>query len=298
MIGNRLFRSRLYKVTAVLILFSLCFTGCLTMTDFALSNADPIYDKLMESMMDLPNAQVAKEGLPGMAILMASMVALSPENPKLLGLAGAVYGIWGFLIESEDMEFAMELYTVGESYGLRGVKCLDDDIKKGLEDEGKTLADFADKVDEDNMDVVFFYTFVKALHMFADMENPYVLAEAGDVFAMIERIGEVDESFFFYTPALFKAGIAAFGGPLMGFNRDDAKKMFEDTMAKMDNKMLLGYWIWARFYAVTIMDEKLFDETVEYVLNTPNNALPGGALLNAIAKIKVEELKKNKDRYF
>ena len=33
--------------------------------------------------------------------------------------------------------------------------------------------------------------------------------------------------------------------------------------------MLLGHIFYARFYAATIMDERLFDETLDYILDTP-----------------------------
>ncbi len=282
----------------IIIYVLICFTGCLSMTRMGLNNADAIYDELVKSMMDLPNAQVAIEGMPGMALMIAALISLSPENPKLLGLGAMAYGCWGMLVEDERKEYAMELYQIGESYGLRGLKCLDDDIKEGIEKDGKDVIDFTDQIEMDNMDVVFWYVLCKALRMFGDMENPYILAEAGNVIAVIDRIAVLDPSYFFYCPALFQATIAAFGGPMMGYTHVQANKMFKEALAKTDNKMLLGHWLYARFYAVTIMDEKLFDETVEYVLETPNSALPGGQLINAIAKIKVRKLKENKEKFF
>ncbi len=288
--------SVLFRVSIVTVLIFL--TGCLSITRMGLNNADAVYDELVTSMMDLPNAQVAIEGMPGMALMISAMISLSPDNPKLLGLGAMAYGCWGMLIEDDRKEYAMELYQIGESYGLRGIKALDDDIKKGIEEDGKDIINFTDKIEKENMDVVFWYVLCKALRLFGDMENPYILIEAGNVIAVIDRIAEIEPSYFFYCPALFQATFAAFGGPMLGYTYVQANKMFKEALEKTNNKMLLGYWLYARFYAVTIMDEKLFDETVEYVLETPNNALPGGQLINAIAKIKIRKLMEEKENFF
>jgi hypothetical protein len=88
------------------------------------------------------------------------------------------------------------------------------------------------------------------------------------------------------------------GGALMGTTPEKANEMFKEAFAKTNNTMLLGYWIYAQFYAVTIMDEKLFDETCKYVMDTPSSALKGGRLINEIAKLKVKKLMADKSKYF
>lgn len=290
--GNRI----ILKIVVVLV--ALCFTSCLSLTRTGLNNGGPIYDELVKSMMDLPNAQVAIDGLPGMALLISGLVSLSPDDAKLNGLAAMTYMAWGMVIEDTNKEYAMELYGIGESYGLQGFKCLDDDIKEGMEKEGKSVYDFLDKMNKDNMDVVFYYMMNKALKLFGDMGNPYVMAELGDLMGVIEKIGKIDPGYFFYCPALFNAAIAAMAGPLMGTPTEKANEMFKEALAKTNNKMLLGYWMYALFYAVTIMDEKLFDDTCQYVMDTPSSDLKGGRLINEIAKMKVKKLMAEKSKYF
>ncbi len=292
--GN--WRKRTVKIVIVVVLIS--FTSCLSLTRFGLYTADPIFDELVKSMMDLPNGQVAIDGMPGMALMVTAMVSLSPENPKLLAMAAMAHGIWGWLIEDEQKEYAMELYTLGEYYGLRAVKALDDDIKEGIEEENKHLVDFLDEIDEDNMDIFFWYVLNIGLQMLGDSENPSRMIHIADVMEVMHKIKEIKPEFFFYAPELFDASFAAMGGGLMGIPLSKADKMFKDALAKTDNHMLLGYWMYARFYAVTIMDEKLFDETIDYVLETPNDSLPGGQLVNAIAKIKVKKLRENREQFF
>ncbi|MCU0821990.1 MAG: TRAP transporter TatT component family protein [Spirochaetes bacterium] len=296
MSGIHFGKTRKLKILVVIVVF--CFAGCLTLTRAGLNNADPVFDELVKSMMDLPSAQVAIDGMPGTALMISALVSLSPDNPKLNGMAAMVYGSWGMLIEEDKKDYAMELYGIGESYGLQGIKCLDEDIKNGMEKDGKGITDFLNKMSKDNMDIVFWYVLNKALRMFGDMENPYILAEAGDVLSVIQRIGEIDPSYFYYCPALFNAAFHAFGGPMMGITHEKANEEFKAALAKTNNKMLLGYWLYARFYCITLMDEKLFDETCQYVMDTPSSDLKGGRLINEIAKLKVKKLMADKSKYF
>ena len=290
--GNR----RFLKIVVVIVV--LFFTSCLSLTRTGLKHGGPIYDELVKSMMDLPNVQVAIDGLPGMALLISALVSLTPDDAKLNGLAAMAYMAWGLVVEDTNKSYAMELYGIGENYGLHGFKCLDDDIKEGMEKNGKSVYDFLDKMNKDNMDIVFYYMMNKALKLFGDMDSPYIMAEMGDLMGVIERIGKIDPSYFFYCPALFNATIGAMAGPLLGKPVEQADQMFKDAFAKTNNAMLLGYWLYARFYAVTIMDEKLFDDTCKYVMDTPSSALKGGRLINEIAKLKVKKLIAEKSKYF
>ncbi len=291
-------RKGIIKIVAVVLL--LCFTGCLSLTRFGLNNAEPVYDELIRVMLNFPNAEATIEGMPGMALMCGALAELSPESAKLNSLASISYGMWGWLIEDERKEFALQLYDIGIGYGVRAVKALDDDIKEGMEskEDKKNLVDFVDEIEEDNMDIFFFCILNMGLKMLADSENPYALIHIGDVIRIMERIGEIDESYFFYVPIFFDAGFKAMGGGFMGITMDQANKIFEEGFDKTNKHMLLGYWLYARLYAVTIMDEELFEKTIDYILETPSEVLPGGRLVNEVAKVKAKALRKNKSKYF
>ena len=115
---------------------------------------------------------------------------------------------------------------------------------------------------------------------------------------MMERVIELDESFFFGGAHMFFGTIYAARPPMLGGDIEKAKLHFNKCFEYAKKSFLIPYVYYAKFYATRRFDEALFDSTIALILDTPLSVLPDQQLPNAIAQRKARDLKAQKDDLF
>jgi len=292
---QNIFKSNLIKVVSVILIFA--YSSCAFVERKAIDIIAPALPDAIENIMAFESAKIATKGLPGLALLISALIGFSPENPTLLAVASEAYTAYGLLLEWDDPKLAIQAYKLGKDYGLRALKCNNSDIREGLE-ENKHMYDIANKIEKDDIPAAFWYALSYGLGIMLQMDDPEKLMGLADVTSIVDRIMELDHTYFYYTPHLFKGAYAVIAGPLMGGGVDKAIKEFEIAFKGTGNRMLLAHVFYARYFATGIVDEQLYDKTLNYILETPNDVLPEGRLINSIAKIKANWLLKNKGEFF
>lgn len=257
----------------------------------------PTLNHTVDNLMGFQSASVAKEGLPGNALLISALVEFSPNNDKLLALASEAYAAWGLILEWEDPKFAAEIYEIGRDYGLRALKVRNKNIRKGLE-SGKHMIDLAQYLKKGDVPAAFWYGLNAGLRVMLEMDDPNILIGIGDATRTFDRLIVLDDSYFNYAPHLFQGAYAIIAGPMLGGGTEKAKKEFDIAFQKTDNKFLLAHLFYARYYATGVYDESLFDKSIDYILKTPASIFPEMQLPNDISKRKALWLKNNKGKFF
>lgn len=284
-------------------------------------------DDLMKASFNIPHARIAKESIPGQAFLFTQLTdGLSPESYKMLVTTSLLYMTYGLLVEEEDPRFSVELYKMGQAYGLRALRLnvkvktyLDqgyrfsqplqtiDELKKekGTDDvdlkrDSKRIVDYAG---EDDIEALFFTgcnmvlsLFVRSMQL-GDMSATIDLA---DVMSLIKRVNEIDSEFFFGFGQLLVAGYKAFIPPVFDPEGgiENAEKAFRKTSLITNGNLLMVDYFKAKLLAPPKKDPALFDELVKRIMDADPGILEGGALLNAIAQEKTMYLKKQKKDFF
>ena len=288
---------RLRKWPLALLVLSFSCASCSFIEKHGVNLAVPVLKGTVDNIMTLESANLAKEGLPGQLILISALVEFSPNNDQLLALASQAYASYGLAVEWENPEYAIELYEIGKNYGLKALKHNNTDIYDGLK-EGKHLADLAGEITVDDVPAACWYGLNAGLQIILEMEDPYVLIGLGDVTKVFERILALKDDYFYYVAHLFQGSYYIIAGIIGGGGPERAKEEFDAAFEKTDNNFLLAHTFYARYYAVSMLNEGLFDKMIEYVLNTPNNVLPDARLVNDIAKKKAFWLKEHKNLFF
>jgi hypothetical protein len=286
-----------HKYSSLLGVFFMLAAGCSVVERQGVNAGAPLLKDLVDKVMTLESASLAEEGLPGQLLLISALVEFSPKNDQLLAVACQGYTSYGLIVELEDPGYADELYGLAQDYGLRALRYRNVAVDEGLT-EGKHLVDLNKELTKGDVFQAFWYAMASGLKTMLNLSDPYALTALGDVNSVMDRIVELDETFFYYSPHLFRAAYYALSGPMLGGGPEKAQKEFGYVFEKTQNKFLLAHAFYAQFYAAGIIDETLFDKTINYILSTPSDVLPKARLANEIAKKKALWLKAHKDRFF
>ena len=325
-----IFIKKCVAIILALLVFS-GVTGCTPLRKKVMAKAidmgaNMTVDDLVTASFNLPDARVAKAGIPGQAFLLTQVTdGLAPSSYKMLVTNAMIYMTYGLLVEDTDPEYAVVLYGIGKDYGMRALK-LNRDVKKYLDqgyrfsqplksieemkiekgekfDFKKDVKRLVDYADEDDIEALFYTgtnmvlsLFVRSMQL-GDMSATIDLA---DVMALIKRVNQLDPDYFFGFGQLLVAGYKAFIPPLFDPEGgvENATTAFDLTSRITDGKLLMVDYFKAKLLAPAKKDPEMFDALVERILTADPKILEGGALLNAIAQEKTIYLKKQRKEIF
>jgi hypothetical protein len=265
---------------------------------FVIRQTGAILDYGVIALYKETDLKLAEQALASDIKLLEGMIIGDPENDHLLLLTTqALSGYALGFAEDEDRERAKVLYLRAKEYGLRVLR-MDDDFAGA--DSG-TIEEFSGAVkelDETYLPALFWTAFAWAGWINLSLDNPRALIELSKVQDMMQRVKDIDETYFFGSAELFFGSIWGMKPRMLGGDPEKAKACFERNLKITEKKFLLTYIYYARFYAAKTLNEELFDELLAIVETTPADVLPGYQLLNMIAKKKADFLKQQKDELF
>lgn len=221
--------------------------------------------------------------------LLESMLRSDPENQDILQLLTSGYASYAIgFVEDETPERARNFYIRSKEYGIKLLK-----LKRSF-NERLAYKDFENSLltfKKEDIPALFWTGIAWGSYISLSLTQPDALADLPKVEAMMRRIIELDDTYFyggayFYLGALYGSRPKLFGG-----NPEESKRNFERCIYMNNGKFLLAYVYYAKTYAVQIQDPELFQELLLKVENSPVDILPEANLINAIAKKKAERLK-------
>ena len=280
------------------------FGGCATIggmrpvqrmaTDMMVPSLEDMVKTTLKSE-DLINAQSLMETvLP----LLDGLIEFSPDNASLLTIAAEGYALYSFgFVEDVDRQRAIKLYAKGKEYGMRALK-QNSYFESALED-GEDFSEAVQCLTEDDVAAAFYTGFGWAFWAMRSIQEGDVKAafDLPKITALMDRVIELDDTFFEGGPRLFYGAYFGALGPSFGGGPKKAKTSFDKALEISPNFLTTHYFN-ALYYAIPTMDEALFDKELTFVLDTPNNVLPEMALANAVAKVKARRLLNQKWKYF
>ncbi|MBC8184520.1 hypothetical protein H8E88_25780 [candidate division KSB1 bacterium] len=257
-----------------------------------------ILDNSMSALYEETDLLLAEQALASDLKLLEGLIKTDPGNEKLLLMASQGFGAYALgFVEDENSERAKNLYLRGKGYGFKILNKnpnFQKSITGSTEDLKQALASFSKK----DVPALFWTANNWANWINLNFNNPDALIDLPRVQLLMERVLELDESYFFGGAHLFFATIYAVRPPILGGDIKKSEYHFNRCFNFSSEKFLLPYVYYAQFYLTRQFDEDLFVKTLEKVLNTPGDILPGQQLPNAIAKEKARKLLNNKDEHF
>lgn len=202
---------------------------------------------------------VVAAGLPSNILIMETARLLDPENPKILGALAEIYCSYGFgFIEDEDIEKAKVLYYKGYQYAEKTLSIKNKkfaDVLKKVKANQVFPEELAKTLTKNDLKDAFWYGSCLAYWIAASGGSPESVAEVSKMLAVIDRLIELDESFFYGGPLLLRASFYATAPSILGGSPVKAKIFFDRAIKISEGKFLLSKMAYAQFYATLLKDK-------------------------------------------
>lgn len=246
----------------------------------------PVIDNSLTALFEESDLQIAQTAIEADLKLLEGLLKSDPENKKLLFYATQGYTSYALgFVEDEDPNRARMFYLRGRDFGLKILNqqpSFQQAFRGNLDQFSLALKKFK----KSDVPALFWTANAWGNWINISMTDPDALADLPKVQAMMQRVIELEPGYFYGGAYLFLGTILMVKPPIMGGNPDEAKVQFDKCFEYSQNKFLLPHVFFARFYAAKMLDEALFDSTIQQILGTSLDILPEQRLPNAIARKK------------
>jgi hypothetical protein len=272
-------------------------TGCST-GKMVVRGSQSIMDSGIEAMNSEPDLQLARAAMPANLKLMEGMLLEDPGNIELLlytaqGFYGYSYGF----IETEDAARAGTLYRrcYGYSRQALALRGFDIDPETATPDALRAAVAGAGK-----QDVPVLFWSASCLGKWVDMNRDNIAGIAGlsNVATLMQRVIELDETYYYGAAHLFFGVYYGGRAPMLGGDFALAEQHFERAAAINENKLLLVDLLHAEFLDRQQLDQAAFHQRLVGILEAPDDLYPQMALINGISKYKAALLLESEADWF
>jgi len=282
---------------AVTLLFIIVMSGC-SLQKFALKTTTGLFKYGIEALYEEPDLIIAEQAIASNLKLLDGFYIAEPRNKELLLMLTQGYASYSLgFVENKSVQRAQLFYLRARDYGqdlLRLTSAFKDSIPVK---EANFLNNIA-RLKKEDVPALFWTAFAWAGWINLSKDNAQAIFDLGKVKGMMNRVLELDESFFFGSVHLFFGSIYGSLPKILGGDPDKAKAEFDRCLEINQGKFLLTYVYLARYYAQPTLDEALFDKYLKIVLQAPEDILPGYELITSIAKEKAQNLIVKKEDLF
>jgi len=284
------------KIIYAILLLGL-FSNC-SFQKLTLHFIQPVIDNSLEALFEEEDLQLAQSAIESELKILDGLLKSDPQNRRLLLYATQGYTSYALgFVEDENPERARKLYLRARNLGLR-ILHKQSAFKNASNQSVDNFISALSAFQKTDVPALFWTANAWGNWINLSLTDPDALADLPKVQAMMERVIELDEGYFFGSAHLFLGTILITKPVIMGGNPEKSKQHFEKCLTFCEDKFLLPYVFYARYYAVRTLDEALFDQLLQKVLETSLDILPEQRLPNAIARKKAQMLMQQKAELF
>jgi len=276
------------KVLSFVVLLMVFLTGC-SMTSLTMKATKPLIRNAFLEVMDEPDLTIARTAIESDLKLLDGVLRERPNDRELLTMSAMGTFAYSYAYADDDSsQRAKLLYQRSMEYALRGLKTygfeastMNAPVEK-IEQEIAKLPTQADPF-------LFWYSLSSAMNIMLSLDNPNRLADLPRIEAIMKLVRSRDSTYFYGGAPLFFGVLTGFRPKVLGGDPVQAEREFDQCRSISDNKFLLERVFRARYLWVSVLDETKFRTELQYVIDAPDDILPGNKLLTAIAKAKAKK---------
>jgi len=250
----------------LLVLFFSCSTTNLTV-DLTAS----VINKGIDAFYQEDDLELAMFGMQSNIKLLEVLHHADPANKKIKTILAQIYAGYTFIfLENELLEKdfdentkqrVVEFYTRGLNYAISVLKQENSDFKNAFNNKDFNKLSFAiNKIN--NKDALFWCILNWSLLINNTRTNPDRVSEFPILIKLIDKMIELDETYFFYTPLTLKATINSVLPKMFGGDAKLAKLLFEKAIEK-DKNFLLAKLLYAQYLTPSLQDKDLFNTLIK-----------------------------------
>jgi tetratricopeptide (TPR) repeat protein len=276
----------------MILVISLLLTSC-SMKEQMVRSMDPIMED-MSSVVNMSNdVDLIRDGLPASLIQMDGFIKSAPNNKLLLKAAESYFGYAFSFVEDVNKPRASALYLKARDYALRALKKY-----RQFDEQAPDLNDMLANCGKQDVPALYWAAGSWMAWIALNVDNPEAMMDIPKVEAMIQRVIELDETYYYGMAHAMLGSFYASQPRNMGGDPEKANKHFQKAFNISGSKLLAAQLMYAKFYAVQIQDKALFVKTLSEIIATPVNFFPERNLANEVTKRKAKDLLEKVDTLF
>ncbi len=271
--------------------------GC-TPSQLVVRGAMPLMaggDLAMNRETDL---QLARDAIPATIKLLEGMLVSDPDNSRLrIHAAQAFYGYGYSFVEREDPARAARFYRrcVGHAkVALKNAGLAGDVESLALPELRRTVAGLGEKA------LPGLFWTASCMAKLADVRrtDPATIAKLGRAALLMERVLELDETYYHGGPHLFFGVYYGGRAPMVGGDFHKAERHFARAREITGGRLLIVDLLYAEYLARQRLDRESFHTRLTRVIEAPADLFPDMALANAVAQDRARHLLRMESEWF
>jgi hypothetical protein len=258
----------------------------------------PIVESGNVAMNSEPDLELARAAIPANLKLIEGLIQELPGNTDLrIQAAQGFYGYAYGFVEDQDSERASKLYRRGLTHALQALAAIgfEGDITVMSQDE---LNQHLTALRRVAVPALFWSASCWAKWIDMNRDDPARIAEMGKAAALMERVLELNENYYYGGAHLFYGVFYGSRPPMLGGDYERAARHFSKARAVTMGKLLIVNLLEAQYLARQELDRKQFHQQLMAVINAPPDIYPEMALVNAIAQQKAKQLLTKEEEWF
>jgi hypothetical protein len=256
----------------------------------------PILEQTVEEIYRDQDLETVGAGVPGNLLLLRGLCASEPGRQDLWTLTTQLYFYYGIgFVEDDDPEHADRVYAQGFALGRAALE------REGWFEPDRDLETFRRglrQAEREDVPLLFWTLGNWAAWIRLNLEKPVALAQLPSAEAALERVLELEPSFFQGMPHVLLGTLEASKPVLVGGDPEMARTHFDEALRISKRRLLIYQVLYAQFVCRQTLDEEGFDAALQEVLDAPADLNPEYRLLNEVARRKAARLKERKDELF
>ena len=260
--------SRIMPVSRMVVILALFLTGC-SMKVLTVRSMDPILDDMRTAVNQNTDVDLLRDALPASIVQLDGFIVAAPDDKLILRGAEAYFGYANAFVEDTDKKRAGLLYLKARDYGLRVLKGYSQ-FSKTLDGPEPAFKEMLYGFGAGDVPALFWTANSWLAWIGLNPDDPQAMMDLPKVIDMLERVVEIDETFYYGSTHAALGAYYASLPRMLGDNTLKAKQHFDKAFEISGGKMLLMYYLYAKFYAYQVQDRDLFVKTLEKIIQTPD----------------------------
>ena len=251
----------------------------------------PLFDDLTRSFMQQGDVVIAEQGTPAFLLILDGLIEHSPHSKGLL-LAGAqAYSAYtAAFVGSKEPERNKRLSEKAKDYALRALSMHNKRFAKVKNEPYSEFVTCLGSFKEKDVPYVFYTATSWAGWIQAHSDSMDAIADLPKVQSLVERVIELDESFYYGASHTIMGVLLTVRPPSLGGKPEEARKHFEKALDVGQGRLLTTYVMYAKNYAKLMYEEELFFELLNTVLSSPVDTVSELTLVNTLAQEQAGDL--------
>jgi len=241
--------------------------------------------------------QLAEDSMPANISMLKGLIYIDPENVQLhIYAAQAYYGLSYGFNEDKNTKRAGDFYQRGLEHGLTALELIGMQNVKNLKPD--ELEKQLQILVKDDVAALFWTASNWAKWIDLNRDDAASLIQLSKPTAMMQRVLELDESFYYGSAHLYFGVYYGARSPMFGGDFNKSRYHFNKAREITDNKLLIADLLQAQYLSRQMYDQNDFHQRLTAIVNTPDDFYPELGLLNQIAKRKAKLLLDKEKQWF